>query len=113
MSQLLHHSRGRTPRQSSRRPDVPETTAEQEDVVRAIAETELEQLEAQQEDVVESDSTNSSDEDYQPIPHMPPHAHDREGGGSSSAPPQPQPPQTDPALLATLEHMRQDQARQA
>ena len=44
---------------------------------------------------------------------MPPHAHDREAGGPSSAPPQPQPPQTDLALLAILDRMRQDQARQA
>jgi hypothetical protein len=42
---------------------------------------------------------------------MPPWAHDRDAGGSSSAPPQP--PQIDPVLLAILERMRQDQARQA
>ena len=47
----------------------------------------LEQLEAQQEDVVESDPTDSLDEDYRPILHMPPHAHDREASGSSLAPP--------------------------
>ena len=41
---------------------------------------------------------------------MPPRPHDREASGSSSAP---QPPQTDPALLAVLERMRQDQACQA
>ena len=41
-----------------------ETIAEQEEAVRAIAETELEQLEAQHQDVVESDLTDSSDEDY-------------------------------------------------
>ena len=63
--------------------------------------------------MVESDPTDSSDEDYQPILHMPPCAHDREAGGSSSAPPHPQPLQTDPALLAILEHMWRDQARQA
>ena len=51
---------------------MPEIAAEQDEAVRAIAETELEQLEAQQEDVVESDLSDSSDEDYQPIPHMPP-----------------------------------------
>ena len=55
--------------------------------------------------MVESDLTNSSDEDYQSIPHMPPRAHDREAGGSSSTPPQPQPPQIDLALLAILERM--------
>ena len=97
----------------SHRPKVPETVAKQIDVVRAIVETELEQLEAQQEDVVKSNPTDSLDEDYQPIPHMPPCEHDREAGGSGLAPPQPQPPQTDPALLAILELMQQDQARLA
>ena len=47
MSQLLCHSRERTPSQPSHRPEVPETVAEQDEVVRAIVETELEQLEAQ------------------------------------------------------------------
>ena len=92
---------------------MPQTVAEQDETIRAIAETKLEQLEAQQEDVVKSDPTNNSDKDYRPIPHLPPHAHDREAGGSSSAPPHPQPLQTDPALLAILEHMWRDQARQA
>ena len=47
MSQLLCQSHGRTPSQPSHRPEVPETVAEQDEVVRAIVETELEQLEAQ------------------------------------------------------------------
>jgi hypothetical protein len=47
MTQLLRHSRGRTPSQPSRRPEVPETAVEQDKIVRAIAEIELEQLEAQ------------------------------------------------------------------
>ena len=47
---------------------MPETLAEQDEAIRAIAEVELEQLEAQQEDMVESDLTDSSDEDYQLIP---------------------------------------------
>ena len=70
---------------------MPETVVEKDEAIRAIAKIELEHLEAQQEDMVESDPTDSSDEDYQPIPHMPPHAHDREASGSSSVPPQPQP----------------------
>ena len=41
---------------------------------------------------------------------MPPRRHDAKAGSSSLAPPA---PQTDPALLAILEWMRQDQARQA
>ena len=59
--------------------------------------------------MVESDRSDSSDDDYQAIPQMPPRRYDSEVGRSSSAPPQP--PQTDPALLAILERMRQDQAR--
>ena len=57
-----------------------------------------------------SDPSDSSDDDYQPVPRMPPQRHDHEAGSSSSAPPT---PQTDPALLAILEWIRQDQARQA
>ena len=57
-----------------------------------------------------SDTSDSSDDDYLPIPHMPPCRHDAEAGTSSSAPPA---PQIDPALLAILEWMRQDQACQA
>ena len=41
---------------------------------------------------------------------MPPCRHDAEAGSSSSAPPA---PQTDPALIAILERMQQDQTRQA
>ena len=61
--------------------------------------------------MVENDPTDSSDDDYQPIPQMAPRPHDREASGSSLAPLQP--PQTNPALLAVLERMRQDQACQA
>ena len=60
--------------------------------------------------MVESDPNDSIDDDYQDIPWMPPRRHDSEASGSGSAP---QAPQTDPALLAILERMRQDQARQA
>jgi hypothetical protein len=47
MSQLLCHSCGRTPRQPSHRPEVPETAVEQDKAIKAIIEVELEQLEAQ------------------------------------------------------------------
>ena len=57
-----------------------------------------------------TESSDSSDDDYLPIPQMPPSRHDAEAGSSSSAPPA---PQTDPALIAILEQMQQDQARQA
>ena len=49
-----------------------EIVAEQDDAIRAVVEVELEQLVAQQEDVVESDPSDSSNEDYQRIPWMPP-----------------------------------------
>ena len=56
-----------------------------------------------------TESSDSSDDNYLPIPHMPPRRHDAEADSSSSAPPT---PQTDPALIAILERMQQDQARQ-
>ena len=71
-----------------------------------IAATEEEQLKAQEE---RSESSDSLDDDYLLIPHMPPCRHDAEAGSSSSAPPA---PQTDPALIAILERMQQDQTRQ-
>ena len=48
---------------------------------------EEEQLDAQQENVVESDPSDSSDDDYQPILQMDPQPHDKEASGSSFAPP--------------------------
>ena len=81
-----------------------------DETIRGIVATEEEQLDAQQEGMVESDPSDSSDEDYWDIPQTPTRRHDHEAGSSSSAPPA---PQTDPALLAILERMRQDQARQA
>ena len=48
---------------------------------------EEELLDAQQADVIESDPSDSSDDDYQLIPEMAPRPHDREASGSSSAPP--------------------------
>jgi len=53
--------------------------------------------------MVESNPSDSSDDDYQDIPQMPPRRYDHEADSSSLAPPA---PQTDPALLAILEQMR-------
>ena len=78
-----------------------ETEDEQDEAIRALVELELVDLEAQQDD--EDDLSDSSNEDYQPIPRMPPWAHDREASGSSLAPPQPL--QIDPALIAILDRM--------
>ena len=86
---------------------MPESAAQQDEIIRGIAATEEEELEAQQE---VSEYSDSSDDDYLPIPQMPPRRHDAEAGSSSSAPPA---PQIDPALIAILEWMQQDQARQA
>jgi hypothetical protein len=87
---------------------VPESAAQQDEIIRGIAATEEEEeLEAQQE---VSEYSDSSDDDYQPIPQMPPRRHDAEAGSSSSAPPA---LQTDPTLIAILERMQQDQTRQA
>ena len=102
MTQMIRHSTPQAPSQPRRRPDVPESAAQQDDIIRGIAATEEEEL-AQQEGMVVSDPSDSSDDDYQPIPRMPPQQHDHEAGSSSSAP---SAPQTDPALLAILERMR-------
>jgi len=67
-TQLVHHSQPRVSRQPSHRPEVPETVAQQDEIIRVIVETEEEQLDTQQEDEVESDPSDSSDDDYQSIP---------------------------------------------
>ena len=64
-----------------------EIEAEQDEAIRALIELKLVDLEAQQNDKVEDDLSDSSDEDYQPITRMPPWAHNREASGSSLAPP--------------------------
>ena len=107
---MIRHSTPQAPSQPRCRPDVPETTAQQDAIIRGIAATEEEQLDAQQEGMVESDPSDSSDEDYRDIPQMTPCRYDHKADSSSLAPPT---PQIDPALLAILERMRQDQVRQA
>ena len=67
---------------------MPETVAQQDDIIRGIAAIEEEQL-AQQEGMVENDPCDSSDEDYRDIPQMPAHRHDHEADNSSLAPPTP------------------------
>ena len=57
----------RTPRQLSHHLEVPESTAQQDETIRGIAATDEEQLDAQQEGMVESDPSDSSDDDYQAI----------------------------------------------
>ena len=105
LAQMIRHSTPTTHSQPRRHLEVPETAAQQDETIRGIAATELEQLDAQQEGMVESDPSDSSDDEYQAIPQMPLRRHDHETGSSSSAPPA---PQTDPVLLAILERMRQD-----
>ena len=71
MTQMIHHSAVRTPNQLHHCLEVPETTAQQDETIRGIAATEEEQLDAQQEGMVESNPSDSSDDDYQAIPQMP------------------------------------------
>jgi len=68
MSHMLRHSHAKTPRQPSHRPEVPETATQQDEIIRGIAVIEEQQLDARQKDEVESDPSDSSDDDYQPIP---------------------------------------------
>ena len=56
MTQMLHHTRPRAPNQPSHRLEVPETTTQQDETIRGIAAIEEEQLDAQQEGMVESDT---------------------------------------------------------
>ena len=37
MTQMLRHSRARTPRQLSHHPEVPETVAQQDEIIKGIA----------------------------------------------------------------------------
>ena len=67
LTQMIHHSTPQTPSQPRHRPEVPETAAQQDETIRGIAATE-EQLDAQQEGMVDSDPSDSSDEDYRDIP---------------------------------------------
>ena len=68
MTQIIHHSAVRTPSQPRRHLEVPETTTQQDATIRSIAAIEEEQLDAQQEKLVESNPSDSSDEDYHEIP---------------------------------------------
>jgi hypothetical protein len=64
-------------------------------------------LDAQPADPDEDDATDSTDDDYQPLPrYRSPRPHDHEAGGSGSA------SRTDPAMMAILERLTQAQERQ-
>ena len=88
LSQMIRYSTPHAPSQPRHRPEVLETAAQQDDIIRGIAATKEEEL-AQQEGLVTSEPSDSSDDDYQPIPQMPLRRHDAEAGSSSSAPPTP------------------------
>ena len=64
MTHMLHHSATMTPCQPHHRPKVPETAAQQDETIRGIVAIEEEQLDAQQEGMVESEPSDSSDDDY-------------------------------------------------
>jgi hypothetical protein len=100
-------TREQAPRQGQRqRAEVPETTAEQDHTVEGLAEAELADLDTQPADLDEDDATNSTDDDYQPLPrYRSPHSHDHEAGGSGSA------SCSDPAMVAILERLTQAQER--
>jgi hypothetical protein len=82
------------------RPEVPEIAAEHDETVEGLAEAELVDLDTQSADPVEDVATDSTDEDYQPIPrYRSPRSHDHEAGGSGSA------SRSDPAMVAILERL--------
>jgi hypothetical protein len=62
-------TREQAPRLGQRqRPEVPKTAAEQDETVEGLAEAEIADLDTQPADPVEDAATDSTDEDYQPIP---------------------------------------------
>jgi hypothetical protein len=64
-------------------------------------------LDAQPADPDEDDATDSTDDDYQPLPwYHSPCPHDHETGGSGSA------FRSDPAMVAILERLTQAKERQ-
>jgi hypothetical protein len=89
------------------RPEVLETAAEQDETVEGLTKAELVDLDAQPADQAKDVATNSTDEDYQPIPrYRSPRPHDHEAGGSGLA------SCSDPAMVAILERLTQVQERQ-
>jgi hypothetical protein len=94
-------TREQAPRPGQRqRPEVPETAAEQDKTVEGLAEAELVDLDTQPADLVEDDATDSTVEDYQPIPqYRSPRSHDHKAGGLGSA------SRSDLAMVAILERL--------
>jgi hypothetical protein len=94
-------TREQAPRQGQhQRAEVPETAAEQDKTVEGLAEAELADLDAQPADPDEDDTTDSTNEDYQPIPqYRSPRSHEHKAGGSGSA------SRSDPTMVAILERL--------
>jgi hypothetical protein len=94
-------TREQAPRPGQRqRPEVLETAAEQDETSEGLVEAELADLDTQPADPVEDDATDSTDEDYQPIPrHRSPRSHDHEAGSSGSV------SRSDLAMVAILERL--------
>jgi hypothetical protein len=82
--------------------EVPETAAEQDETVEGLAEAGLADLDTHPADPAEDVATDSTDEDYQPIPrYRSPRPHDHEASGSGSA------SRSDPAMVAILKRLTQ------
>jgi hypothetical protein len=100
-SQLVHTVTATLVR-ASRRPVVLETAAQQDATMQGLAEAKLEQLETQGAGTtqveLDSDPTDSSNDDYQPLPmYRSSRPHDREARGLGSA--------IDPALVSILSRL--------
>jgi hypothetical protein len=94
-------TREQAPRPGQRqRLEVLEIAAEQGETIEGLAEAELADLDTQPADPIEDVATDSTDEDYQPIPrYRSPRSHDHEAGGSGSA------SRSDPTMVAILERL--------
>ena len=89
---------------------VPQTEQQQDEAIEDLADTEMADLDARPDDAQDDLLSDSSDEDYMPLPRMLRRAHDSEAGGSGSAPAH---AQIDPTLIAILDRMQAEQQRQA
>jgi hypothetical protein len=94
-----------TPVKVSHRPALSETAAEQDATMQGLTEAKLEQLETQGAGAaqveIDSDPTDSSDDDYQLLPtYHSSRPHNREASGSG--------PATDPALVSILSKLTEN-----
>ena len=64
LSQLVRHAQPRAPHPCTHRPEVPKIAAEQDEIIRGVAESEEAQLEAEPDIELETNPSDNFDDDY-------------------------------------------------